>query len=136
MHSWYLPILLFFKYGFKYIAIAVFGYGSVWLRRWRQRSKQTNALGWPSVEGVVVAAKSESIPKTHLYVVPLTYTYFVDEYRTGKFAHEFTKEEEADEFARVMRDRRLQIRYNQAKPDTSIIDQSTLQQLSPVFAGR
>ncbi len=35
--------------------------------------------------------------------------------------HWFRKEEEADEFVRQIRDKRLQVRYNPAKPDESAI---------------
>lgn len=139
MHGWFtrfLPFLVFFKYGFKYIVVAIIGYGGVFARRWRHKGKQNKAAGWPSVEGVIVSSKSEHIPKTHLYLATLTYSYFVEEYRAGKYAREFSNESDADEFARSMKDRRLQIRYQQSKPDISVIDQSALEQLSPFLTRR
>jgi hypothetical protein len=136
MRGWWVPYLVFFKYGFKYIVVAIIGYGGVFARRWRHKGKQNKAAGWPSVEGVIVSSKAEHIPKTHLYLATLTYSYFVEEYRAGKYTREFSNESDADEFARSMKDRRLQIRYQQSKPDISVIDQSALEQLSPLMLRR
>jgi hypothetical protein len=55
------------------------------------------------------------------YWVELTYTYFVEEYRTGTHIHRFRKEDEADEFLRQIKDQRIQVRYNPGKPDESAI---------------
>jgi hypothetical protein len=53
--------------------------------------------------------------------VEITYTYFVEEYRSGMHVHRFRKEDEADEFVRQIKDKRIQARYNPAKPDESAI---------------
>ena len=119
------PVIL---YGIKVLFVAAVGYGGLWTRRLVQRSRQNRAAGWPSVEGTVQFAKAEPVPKTRRFLVTLTYSYFVDEYRAGKYTHEFSREDDADEFARAMKDKRLQIRYRDSKRDESVIDQSIIEQ--------
>jgi hypothetical protein len=53
--------------------------------------------------------------------VELTYSYFVDEYRSGTHVHRFKKEEDADNFLSQIKDKRIQVRYDPAKPDESVI---------------
>jgi hypothetical protein len=113
------------KYGLPFIgAWTVIGW-----RRFRRSQNNEAANGWPSVEGVIVAGNVTPIPKTMLFLATITYSYFVEEYRAGKYLREFSKEADADEFVRGLKDRRLQIRYKPNKPDTSILDETSLSQL-------
>jgi hypothetical protein len=93
-----------------------------------QESMQKTAVGWPSAQGTIQWAKVERIPGTMRFVVNLTYTYFVGKFRAGDFAQEFRKEHDAEAFAHAMRDRRLQIRYKESDPETSIIDRGSMEQ--------
>ena len=114
----------------------VAGWGAIYVRRWRKSHAENIAQGWPSVEGVIVSTKVTPIPKTARFHATLQYTYFVDEYRTGKYVHEFQNEDEADEFVRQMKDKRLQIRYKESNPDNSVLEQSVVEQhvmLAPRF---
>jgi hypothetical protein len=66
----------------------------------------------------------------------LQYTYFVGEYRTGEYLHDFASESEADDFVRQMKDKRVQIRYDQSSPNKSVLQQSVVEQhvlLAPRF---
>jgi hypothetical protein len=110
------------------VALAAAIAGGEYGRRKFQESLQNTAVGWPCAEGTIQWAKVERISKSRRFVVNLTYTYFVGEYRAGDFLQEFRKEHEADAFANRMRDRRLQIRYKQSDPETSIIDRSSMEQ--------
>jgi hypothetical protein len=101
------------------------------VRRFRHKQKLAAADGWPSVEGVIVDGKVVPIPKTRLFRATISYSYFVEEYRAGEYVREFSSVEEADHFARNLRDRRLQIRYKPTNPDLSVIDQSMLEQMVP-----
>jgi hypothetical protein len=130
---------LFWGYGIKYalyLVAFVFGWIAIYFHRWQKRRRENIAQGWPSVQGVVVSAKVEPIPKTKHFHAILQYTFFVDEYRTGKYIHEFSNEEDADDFVRQLKDKRLQIRYKQSNPDKSVLEQSVVEQhvmLAPRF---
>jgi hypothetical protein len=43
------------------------------------------------------------------------------EYRSGKHLHHFRREEDADEFVRQIKDKRVQVHYNASDPDKSVI---------------
>lgn len=91
------------------------------LRRLYQRRRQDRAFAaWPATEARLLYGKVHS-EGPRQYWVELTYSYYVDEYRSGKHVHRFRKEEDADEFVRKVKDKRLQVRYNPAKPDESVI---------------
>ena len=129
----------FWGYGIKYalyLVAFVFGWVAIYFHRWQKRRRENIAQGWPSVQGVVVSAKVHPLPKTKHFHAILQYTFFVDEYRTGKYVHEFSNEDEADEFVRQLKDKRLQIRYKQSNPDKSVLEQSVVEQhvmLAPRF---
>jgi hypothetical protein len=123
-------------YGIRYALYFGVAWGAVYWRRWQKRRRETAAQGWPSVEGVIVSTQVIPIPKTTRFHATLQYTYFVEEYRTGKYIHEFSKEAEADDFVRQMKDKRVQIRYKQSDPDNSVLEQSVVEQhvmLAPRF---
>jgi len=123
-------------YLLKWPLYFVAGWSAIYLRRWRKNRAETIAQGWPSVEGLIVSGKVTPIPKTSHFHVALQYTYFVEEYRTGKYLHDFPNESEADDFVRQMKDKRVQIRYNQSNPDKSVLEQSVIEQhvlLAPRF---
>jgi Protein of unknown function (DUF3592) len=112
------------------------GWGAIYYRRWRKNRDENIAQGWPSVEGLIISGKVTPIPKTKQFHVALQYTYFVGEYRSGKYLHDFPSESEADDFVRQMKDKRVQIRYNQSNPDKSVLEQSVIEQhvmLAPRF---
>lgn len=117
---WRLILPLAFKLLMKFGLIpgAAAGYG---VRRLYQKWRQNRAFaGWPSTETRVQYGKMHSEGPRQFWV-ELTYTYFVEEYRSGTHVHRFRKEDEADEFLRQIKDKRLQARYNPAKPDESVI---------------
>jgi len=104
------------KFGLIPGAAAGFGVKKLY-QKWRQNKAFT---GWVSTEARVQYGKVTSEgPRQHW--VELTYTYFVEEYRSGTHVHRFKKEEEADDFLSQIKDKRLQVRYNPAKPDESVI---------------
>lgn len=113
-----LPILLKLLAKFGLIPGAAVGFAA---KKFYQKRRQNRAFsGWPPVEARIQYAKLASKgPRQHW--VELTYTYFVGEYRTGTHVHRFRKEEEAEEFMRQIKDKRIQVRYNPARPDESAI---------------
>jgi hypothetical protein len=132
---WRLVLPLAFKLLAKFGLIpgAAAGYG---IKKLYQKWRQNRAfVGWPSTEATIqYGTVHNGGPRQ--YWVELTYTYFVEEYRTGMHVHRFRKEDEADEFLRQIKDKRLQIRYNPAKPDESVIldrDLEMVALLAPQF---
>ena len=133
------PLLRYFHlwgYLLKWPLYFVAGWTAIYFRRWRKNRDENTAQGWPSVEGVVISGKVTPIPKTSQFHAILQYTYFVGEYRTGKYDHDFPSETDADDFVRQMKDKRVQIRYKESNPDKSVLEQRAIQQyilLSPNF---
>ena len=123
-------------YGIRYGLYFVFAWAAVYWRRWQKRRRESIAQGWPSVEARIVSGQVTPVPKTSCFLATLQYTYFIEEYRTGAYVHEFPREIDADEFVRQLKDKRVQVRYNQAKPDKSVLEQSVVAQhfvLTPRF---
>jgi hypothetical protein len=123
-------------YLLKWPLYFVAGWAAIYLRRWRKDRLESNAQGWPSVDGLIISGKVTPVPKTGRFLATLQYTYFVEEYRSGKYVHEFKSEAEADDFARQMKDKRVQIRYQQSKPNKSVLEQRVVEQfvlLAPRF---
>jgi hypothetical protein len=127
-HAW----IYLLKWPLAFVA----GWSAIYIRRWRKARAESAAQGWPSVDGLIVSGKVTPIPKTSQFHASLQYTYFVGEYRTGKYDHDFPNENDADNFIRTMKDKRVQIRYNQSNPDKSVLEQRTIEQyilLTPRF---
>jgi Protein of unknown function (DUF3592) len=123
-------------YLLKWPLAFVGGWASIYIARWRKTRSENAAQGWPSVEGRIQSGKVTPLPKTSRCMATLNYTYFIEEYRTGKYVHEFSNEDDADNFVRTMKDKRVQIRYKQSNPDKSVLEQSTIEQhimLAPRF---
>lgn len=118
----------------RYSVYFAFAWGAVSWRRWQKRRRESRAQAWPSVEGVILSGQVEPAPKTSCFLVTLQYTYFVGEYCTGTYIHEFAKETDADDFVREMRDKRVPIRYNPSKPDCSVLEQSVIEQQAQLIS--
>jgi aconitase A len=63
----------------------------------------------------------------------ITYSYYVEEYRSGTYLRLFRREEDADEFIRQIKDKQLQIRYKESDPETSTILDRDLEMIVPVI---
>jgi hypothetical protein len=116
--------LAFFRYG-SYFAAA---WGALFIRRWIKRHRERVAQSWPIVEGVILGGTVTRIRRTSHFHATLDYTYFVGEYRTGKYIHEFSTEANADAFVRLMKDKRVHIRYKQSNPNKTVLEQSVVEQ--------
>jgi hypothetical protein len=114
---------------FKYVFGFVAAWGGLYLRRWHKKRNEETAQSWPMVEGRIAGAKVEAIAQTSRYLARVQYTYFIDEYRLGEYTHEFSKRPEADDFVRQLKDKRVQVRYNQSNPAKSVLEQSVIEQL-------
>ena len=123
-------------YLLKWPIAFVAGWSGIYVRRWRRNRDENAAQGWPSVEGRIISSNATRVEKTSRFIVTLEYSFFLDEYHYGKYVHDFSKEADANEFARQLKDKRVQIRYKQSDPNKSVLEQSTIEQhvmLAPRF---
>lgn len=97
-------------------AIAVIGVRKLY-QKWRQRQA---IAGWPSTEALIQSGTVHH-EGTRSYWAEITYSYYVGEYRAGHYLRHFRKEEQADDFIRQLKDKRIQVHYNDADPDKSVI---------------
>ena len=109
--------------------------GALWARKQYQKWRQNRAMaGWQTTEALIQSGMiHEHGPRR--FWVELTYSYFVAEYRAGKHIHHFRKEEDADEFIRQTKGRRIQLLYNPNKPDDSVILDRDLEMLGVLVPG-
>ena len=117
-----------YLYAGKYVVGFALGWAAVFFRRWNKRRLEGTAQNWPSVEARIHSGTVAPIPKTTRFLATLQYSYFLDEYRSGKYTHEFKQESDADEFVRQLKDKRVQIRYKAANPNQSVLEERTLEQ--------
>ena len=91
-----------------------------WMQKLYQKRRQTKAMeGWPATQATIQSGKVHTEGGRHW--AEITYTYFVDEYRVGTYVKNFKREEEADDFVRQLKDRRLQVHYKPNSPERSVI---------------
>jgi hypothetical protein len=112
-------------------AIAAFG-----VKKFYQKWRQNKAMaGWPATDATILNGQVHK-QGIRRYWVELTYTYFMDEYRSGKHVRRFHREEDADEFVRQVKDKRVQVHYNASDPNQSVIldrDLEVIALLAPQF---
>jgi hypothetical protein len=113
---------------FRGVSYFVAAWGALFIRRWLKRHRERVAQSWPIVEGVILNGAVTHIRRTSHFHATLNYTYFVGEYRTGKYIHEFATEADADAFVRLLKDKRVRIRYKQSNPNKTVLEQSVVEQ--------
>ena len=97
-------------------AIAAFGVKKLY-QKWRQNQAMA---GWPATDATIQGGEVHK-KGWRSFWVEFTYTYYLVEYRSGKHLHHFRREEDADEFVRQIKDKRVQVHYNASDPDKSVI---------------
>jgi Protein of unknown function (DUF3592) len=106
------------------------------VRKLYQKWRQNRAIqGWPATDATLLTGE---VHKQGLwsYWVEITYSYYVGEYRAGKYIRRFRREEHADDFVRQVKDKRVQVHYDSGNPDTSVIldrDLEMIALLAPQF---
>lgn len=106
------------------------------IRKLYQKWRQNRAIqGWPATDATVLSGQ---VHKQGLwsYWAEITYSYYVGEYRAGKYVRRFRSEEHADDFVRQVKDQRVHVHYDSGKPDTSVIldrDLEMIALLAPQF---
>lgn len=97
-------------------ALAAFG-----IRKLHQKRRQAKAMaGWPMTDARILYTHvtKEGMRR---YWAELTYSYYVGEYRSGKYVHRFRREEQAGEFIRQLKDKVVHVHYDGSNPDQSVI---------------
>lgn len=105
------------------------GWGTLLFKRWRRSSQEQKAVGWPGTDGTILSGVVAKIPKTTKYAATLSYFYFVGGYQSGEYTREFGNETDADDFMRQMKGRKLMVRYDEARPESSVVERSTVEQM-------
>jgi hypothetical protein len=114
---------------FRGVSYFVAAWGALFIRRWIKRHRERVAQSWPLVDGVILGGSVMRIRKTSYFRATLQYAYYVREYRTGEYFHEFTTEADADAFIRLMKDKRVQVRYKRSNHGKSVLEQSVVEHL-------
>jgi len=106
-------------------AIAAIGVRKLY-QKWRQRQA---IAGWPATEATIQSgAVHQEGARSHW--AEITYSYYAGEYRAGHYVRHFRKEEQASEFIRQLKDKRIQVHYNDADPDKSVILERDLEMVA------
>ena len=116
--TWILGGIVKFLKAFGLIPGAVAAFG---VRRLYQRRRQRKAMEeWPSTDATVLSGKVHKERRRSIWA-EITYSYYFGEYRSGQYVRQFRREEDADEFIRQLREKRVHVRYDPAKPERSVI---------------
>lgn len=110
---------------FEYLLTLAAGAGSVAVRRYWQKVKESRAVGWPSADAVIQFA---TVRPHEGYDVEASYRYYVaQEYHYGKYRRHFRKKEQAEIFADSIRGRSVPVRYRQDNPEISVLIERDLE---------
>ena len=118
-YDWGAIVLAAFKllkvFGIVPGAIAAFA-----VRRfWQKRSQRKAMEGWPAAEARIYGGEVHGEGLRHW--AEITYSYYVGEYRAGKYVRAFKTEAEAADFARELKGKTVRVHYQEDDPDRSVI---------------
>lgn len=134
--SWTLILIELVKL-LKFLGIIPGAVAAAGVRRFYQKRRQKKAMeGWPATDATI---RSTSVRKEGIrnYWATLNYTYYVGEYRLGSYVRHFRGKEQADDFARQLKDKRVHVHYDGSNPDKSVIldrDVEMVAMLAPEFS--
>ncbi|HTV16469.1 MAG TPA: DUF3592 domain-containing protein [Acidobacteriaceae bacterium] len=84
-----------------------------------QKLRQRRAAAWPSADGEV---QHTNVEHKNGYLVTLEYRYFArSQYHYGKYTRRFRGKKDAETFADALHGRHIQVRYQEDKPEVSVI---------------
>ena len=113
---WELILLLLKYFGIIPGAAAAFSVRKLW-QKWRQNQAVS---GWPATDARIQSCRVHKDGHRGVWA-ELTYSYYVGEYRSGTYVRRFRREDAADDFARQVKDRSVQVHYNATDPNRSVI---------------
>jgi hypothetical protein len=115
-HWWRLlsPFLSLFHNVWPLLFGGAAGGGALW-----QKLRQRRAAAWPSADGEVLHA---GVEHKHGYVVVVEYRYYArSQYHEGKYIRHFRRKNQADQFSDALYGRHIQVRYQEDKPEVSVV---------------
>jgi hypothetical protein len=90
------------------------------VRRFLQKRVQRKAMeGWPAADARIYGGDVHR--EGRRYWADITYSYYVGEYRAGKYVRGFKREEQAWDFVRQLKDKTVRVHYKDSDPDRSVI---------------
>ncbi|HWB31984.1 MAG TPA: DUF3592 domain-containing protein [Acidobacteriaceae bacterium] len=101
------------------------------VQSWRKKRREKIAESWAPIEATIQFTSVDSVTDTDYFRATLEYSYFVGEYRSGKYTQDFDSEQAASNFTQAMKDKKVQVRYNPSKPDKSLLEDSAVEQALP-----
>jgi Protein of unknown function (DUF3592) len=107
-------------------------FAAVAIANWWHKHQQKVALAWPSVEGRVEGITTAPGRDGKSCTVTAQYSYFLGEYQSGSFFRFFSTEDEADDFAHGIKDKRIQVRYDPSTPEKSLVEEDAIDAIAPV----
>lgn len=114
--DWLAPLYHLFH---GYLPLLFGGGGAIGGQTLWQKLRQRRAAAWPSADGEV---QSVTVKHKNGYTVVLGYRYYArSEYRYGKYSRFFRRKAQADQFADALRGRHIQVRYQEDKPQVSVV---------------
>lgn len=113
----------------KILGIPLGAAASLGIRRLYQKWRANQALAWPVANAIILSGQVQTTGRGMVFV-ELTYSYFVAEYRAGKYIRRFRRQEDADEFIRLVTDKHVQVRYRESNPEHSVILDRDLEMLA------
>jgi len=110
---------------FDYLVTLALGGVAVAGRCYWQKLREDRAAAWPSADALI---QSVSVRPHDGYDVQVGYRYYaMQEYRYGKYRRHFRSKAPAEQFADAIRGRSLQIRYDETKPEVSVLMERDLE---------
>lgn len=106
------------------------------VRRYYQKRRQEKAMeGWLAVDATIRGGEIKEHGWRN-YWVEFDYTYYVGEYRIGKYVCHFKRRDDASDFVGQVRNKRVHAHYDPGDPEKSVIldrDLEMVALLTPQF---
>ena len=83
---------------------------------------------WPHTTATVLTTEIITPARGTGRIVELTYSYFVETYRSGDYVRDFPNENEAVYFVSHIKDAKVDVRYNPKSPNDSVLDDAATDQ--------
>lgn len=112
------------------VGIAVTIVSCVRYLSWKARIHlRHSGADWTPANGRVLSGQVKDLPNLKRWVVILTYSYFVNEFRSGEYSSMFRSEEEAADCLREAKDQEVVVRYHPRRPERSTLDTASVRML-------
>lgn len=89
----------------------------------QQRLHQRKAAGWPAVTADIHWGHADNVGSWPfpLYWAEITCSFYAGEFRSGTYVRKFRREADAEEFIRQTKGKPIQVHYQEADPEQSVL---------------